>query len=303
MAFSSSSHKTPLEEADENDGDWLQLGLGLGFSTHHHQLTNPLVRQHQPVDPVSFSESNSSSTQLQPEQVQKKQIGLGLDLALELGVGFETNQCLRVREVAGAPPRNYHSCFWWQGQDDDDGDGEKCDDGNHRHHGMLSSWPWHMHQYTSGAFLGLHDDDDDDWQVPVPNHSHNCSTTTIISSRPHRSGLWFTLQSSINRDGEALPQIPKAYIRVKDESMTVFMVKKYLVTKLGLSNEAEIEIWCMGQKLSHTQTLKQVRDCVWLPRLVESVSSTSANMSSDYSHSTSINHLMSLNYGKRCVLS
>nr|POE63899.1 isoform 2 of e3 ubiquitin protein ligase drip1 [Quercus suber] len=110
-----------------------------------------------------------------------------------------------------------------------------------------SSWPWHMD--SGAAFLGLHD-----CQVPVPNDSHHYDSST---TRPH-PGFWFTLRSSTNRDGEVLPQIPKAYIRVKDENVTVFMVKKYLVTKLGLSNEAEIDISCLGQNLLHAQTLKQV---------------------------------------------
>ncbi|KAM4106329.1 hypothetical protein ACJW30_04G055200 [Castanea mollissima] len=95
----------------------------------------------------------------------------------------------------------------------------------------------------------------------------------------------------LHRDGEVLPQIPKAYIRVKDENVTVFMVKKYLVTKLGLSNEAE--------NLLHAQTLKQVRDAVWLPRLLESVNST---LSFEESNDRSTKYLMSLHYGRRSVL-
>ncbi|KAM7513921.1 hypothetical protein LguiA_003504 [Lonicera macranthoides] len=42
------------------------------------------------------------------------------------------------------------------------------------------------------------------------------------------------------------------------------MVKTYLVTKLGLSNEAEIEISCMGQKLLHSETLKNGRAGRWV---------------------------------------
>ncbi|KAA8522633.1 hypothetical protein F0562_013006 [Nyssa sinensis] len=102
------------------------------------------------------------------------------------------------------------------------------------------------------------------------------------------------------RDGEELPQLPRAYIRVKDENVTVFMVKTYLVRKLGLSNEAEVDVSCMGQKLLHSQTLKHVRDSIWLPRLVESVNSRTAMI--ENSNEISINHLMSLHYGRRCHL-
>ncbi|KAL1301239.1 uncharacterized protein LOC110266143 isoform X1 [Arachis ipaensis] len=122
----------------------------------------------------------------------------------------------------------------------------------------------------------------------------------------NKCGLWFTLRSSTNRRGEALPQIPKAYIRIRDENMTVFMVKKYLVTKLGLSNEAEIDILCMGESLSQIQTLKQVREAVWIPRLVESLDSTTFSLG-DSNHNNnddymSLNHIMSLLYRKHCFL-
>ncbi|XP_031270906.1 protein LAX PANICLE 2-like [Pistacia vera] len=104
----------------------------------------------------------------------------------------------------------------------------------------------------------------------------------------------------MNRVGQALPQIPKAYIRVKDENMTVFTVKKYLVRKLGLSNEAEIDILCMGQNLLQTQTLKQVRDAVWLPGLIQSINSTALVFAT--SQGRPINHLMQLHYGRRCLV-
>ncbi|XP_039026197.1 protein LAX PANICLE 2-like [Hibiscus syriacus] len=145
-------------------------------------------------------------------------------------------------------------------------------------------WPCHdMSNLSSGSL--------NDWQMSVPNNHHDYSRRT----RPH-SDLWFTLHSYTNRNGEALPQIPKAYIRVKDENVTIFMVKKYLVTKLGVSNEAEVEILCMGQRLLQTQTLKQVRDFVWMPSFVESESFHSYSLQSNCVN----NHLMSLFYGRRC---
>jgi hypothetical protein len=55
----------------------------------------------------------------------------------------------------------------------------------------------------------------------------------------------------------------------------------------------------MGQSLLHTQTLKQVRDAVWLPRLLESVDST---MSFEDSYDGSTQHLMSLHYSRPCEL-
>ncbi|KAL5566345.1 hypothetical protein UlMin_029509 [Ulmus minor] len=148
---------------------------------------------------------------------------------------------------------------------------------------------------------------DHEWPMPVPKSSNShefWSSNSTGTTRP-QSGLWFTLRSSSSvnvREGEAdLPQIPKAYIRVKDENVTVLMVKKYLVRKLGLSNEAQIEISCMGLKLLQSLTLKQVRDQVWLPKLVDSVnssaSSTCAIEDGHLFHHTFSNHLMCLHYG------
>lgn len=68
----------------------------------------------------------------------------------------------------------------------------------------------------------------------------------------------------------------------------------------------------MGQNLMHTQTLKQVRDGVWLPRLVESVSSAAAASGAasfedddadqqQHLPLTFSNHLMSLHYGRRYI--
>ncbi|KAI5404829.1 hypothetical protein KIW84_051842 [Lathyrus oleraceus] len=76
----------------------------------------------------------------------------------------------------------------------------------------------------------------EDLAMKFPSDSHHY----LARNSHNQSGFWFTLRSFTNRNGEALPQISKEYIRVKDENMTVLMVKKYLVTKLGLSNEDEV---------------------------------------------------------------
>nr|GMD77568.1 protein LAX PANICLE 2 isoform X1 [Ipomoea batatas] len=56
------------------------------------------------------------------------------------------------------------------------------------------------------------------------------------------SGIWFSLQASQNQAKEPfLPQISKSYLRIKDGSMTIRLVLKYLVNKLQLDNESEDE--------------------------------------------------------------
>lgn len=58
--------------------------------------------------------------------------------------------------------------------------------------------------------------------------------------RPH-SGIWFMLQASQNQAKEPfLQQITKSYLRIKDGRMTVRLLMKYLVRKLGLDSESEV---------------------------------------------------------------
>ncbi|KAB1201394.1 hypothetical protein CJ030_MR0G003784 [Morella rubra] len=56
----------------------------------------------------------------------------------------------------------------------------------------------------------------------------------------------------------------------------------------------------MGQNLLQTETLKQVRDAVWLPRLLDSIDSTLSLQGCSLDMSPK--HLMSLHYERRCVL-
>ncbi|KAI4343518.1 hypothetical protein L6164_010857 [Bauhinia variegata] len=285
MASSSHSHQNLKNSSDDNNSnkegkalkngqdeeqkDWLELGLGLGIG-----ISGKKVTASHGSNPVSDSPSTTSFLKI-PSKHHQIEIGLGLGLEKIPALGLNDNEGLR--DVMGMealpPPRDYdrHSLF-----------GSELDHSNYYHNNNndcgMELWP--------SCQMGSQE-----WHMPTPGDSHHYCTR--IRS-PHESGLWFTLRPSTNRTGEALPQIPKAYIRVKDENMTIFLVKKYLVTKLGLSDEAEIDISCMGQSLSQMQTLKQVRDTIWLPRLVQSVNTTTMSLGD-------ANHLMSLLYQKRCI--
>ncbi|KAJ0097916.1 hypothetical protein Patl1_28154 [Pistacia atlantica] len=200
------------EEEEEEKRDWLQLGLGLGFGLntsgkkkqeHYQSKENPVS-----VSPTVLPSPSPTLPGVQHHQ----EIGLGL--GLELGLGFD-NGSMCYKDVA--PISNNNQKKLWE---DLDQGGQYCDDEDH-------DLDYDDEDIPSGSCL--------DWQNPKFNDSHHISSRR----RPH-PGLWFTLISFTNRVGQALPQIPKAYIRVKDENMTVFTVKKYLVRKLGLSNEAEV---------------------------------------------------------------
>lgn len=109
--------------------------------------------------------------------------------------------------------------------------------------------------------------------------------------RPH-SGLWFVLQVSQNQSKEPfLPQIPKSYLRIKDGRMTVRLLMKYLVNKLKLDSESEIEIRCRGQQLLPFLTLQYVRDHIWR-------SPTDASAVSLFSDASTSDHVMVLNYAR-----
>ncbi|KAG0457863.1 hypothetical protein HPP92_023020 [Vanilla planifolia] len=106
------------------------------------------------------------------------------------------------------------------------------------------------------------------------------------------AGVWFLLQASQNQEKEPfLPQIPKSYLRIKDGRMTVRLLKKYLVSKLGLEDESEVQIWCRGQQLHPFFTLQHVRDSIW--RLRERPASLSL-----LSEPPVAENLMTLQYGR-----
>ncbi|KAE8716471.1 somatic embryoproteinsis receptor kinase 1-like [Hibiscus syriacus] len=116
------------------------------------------------------------------------------------------------------------------------------------------------------------------------------SDVTIIDPprRPH-SGIWFVLQASQNQAKEPfLPQIPKSYLRIKDGKMTVQLLMKYLVNKLVLESESEVEITCRRQQLQPCLTLQQVRDEIWSSRDAVTL----------LPHTSTADHLMVLHYGR-----
>ncbi|KAK7245400.1 hypothetical protein RIF29_40242 [Crotalaria pallida] len=86
------------------------------------------------------------------------------------------------------------------------------------------------------------------------------NSTKLIQNGP----IWFSLVASENQEGDApLPQIPANYVRIKDGSVPVSFIQKYLMKKLDLTNEAEVEIKCMGQAVLPTLRLHNLIE-LWL---------------------------------------
>ncbi|CAA6660026.1 unnamed protein product [Spirodela intermedia] len=106
-------------------------------------------------------------------------------------------------------------------------------------------------------------------------------------SRTH-AGVWFLLQASQTQAREPfLPQIPKCYLRIKDGRMTVRLLMKYLVNKLSLDDESEVEVRCRGQQLHPLLTVQHVRDSIWCTRDAVQLLPDSPG-----------NHVMTLLYGR-----
>ncbi|XWS53874.1 hypothetical protein CRYUN_Cryun10bG0037800 [Craigia yunnanensis] len=93
----------------------------------------------------------------------------------------------------------------------------------------------------------------------------NIPAQTVVDSRNKYNGrfnpIWFSLVASEDQEGDApLPQISSCYLRVKDGDLPVSSIKKYLVRKLGLSSEIEVEISLRGQPVLSTLQLHNLVD-------------------------------------------
>ncbi|XP_062144031.1 E3 ubiquitin protein ligase DRIP2-like [Alnus glutinosa] len=75
------------------------------------------------------------------------------------------------------------------------------------------------------------------------------------------SPIWFSLVASEDRKADvSLPQISACFLRIKDGKMPVSFIQKYLVKKLDLTSEAEVEIMCRGQPVVPSLQLQNLVD-------------------------------------------
>ncbi|KAM3353902.1 hypothetical protein ACQJBY_024850 [Aegilops geniculata] len=103
-------------------------------------------------------------------------------------------------------------------------------------------------------------------QFARPLRSCSADLLRVVSppTRTEAAGLWLTLQAAPNQIREPiLPQIPKSYLRIRDTSMKVEVVLKYLAEKLGLSQSHQVELTCRGHLLPPFLQMRYVRDCIW----------------------------------------
>ncbi|CAI0433878.1 unnamed protein product [Linum tenue] len=93
----------------------------------------------------------------------------------------------------------------------------------------------------------------------------SASAQAVLDSTMNRANrrncaVWFSLVASEKRGDASLPQIPACYLRIKDGKMPVSFIQKYIVKKLELSSEAEVEIMCQGQPVVPTLQLHNLVD-------------------------------------------
>ncbi|XP_058736563.1 protein LAX PANICLE 2-like [Vicia villosa] len=147
--------------------------------------------------------------------------------------------------------------------------------------------PFHFPSSSSSGF--------DQFDIAGPSSSSHLTFRVVDPPRRPHSGIWFMLQASQNQVKEPfLPQIPKNYLRIKDGRMTVRLLMKYLVNKLKLESESEIEITCKGQQLLPFLTLQHVRDNIWTPRDTTTTTTTRPLLSD----SSTTDHVMVLHYSR-----
>ncbi|KAI3741916.1 hypothetical protein L1987_59595 [Smallanthus sonchifolius] len=79
------------------------------------------------------------------------------------------------------------------------------------------------------------------------------------------SPIWFHLVPSEQQEGEPLGQIEGSFVRLKDGNTPVSVIQRFVMSKLKLGSEHEIELRCMGQPLVPTVLLGNVMD-MWLQK-------------------------------------
>ncbi|XBI78712.1 hypothetical protein VPH35_088351 [Triticum aestivum] len=73
--------------------------------------------------------------------------------------------------------------------------------------------------------------------------------------------VWFSLIASFEQKGlPPLPQIPAHYLRIKDGSIAASSIQRYIMQKLSLGSESEVELSCCGQSINPIQPVHNLMD-------------------------------------------
>ncbi|KAG6537867.1 E3 ubiquitin protein ligase DRIP2-like [Zingiber officinale] len=93
----------------------------------------------------------------------------------------------------------------------------------------------------------------------IANSSQTIHDASNTQSDKRTTPFWFSLVSSFDQSGgSSFPQISTNYLRIKDGNIPVSYIQKYLVKKLNLFNEDEVEITCRNEPVMPTMSLNNV---------------------------------------------
>jgi len=93
---------------------------------------------------------------------------------------------------------------------------------------------------------------------PLPS-ANAASSAAAIQNGKKFIPIWFSLIASFDQKGDPpLPQIPAHYLRIKDGSIPASSIQKYIMQKLSLLSESEVEISCCGQSVNPAQPVRNL---------------------------------------------
>ncbi|KAI5077424.1 hypothetical protein GOP47_0007248 [Adiantum capillus-veneris] len=154
--------------------------------------------------------------------------------------------------------------------------------------GMKSMSEWLSQALSSTTFNSLnqgvldqHEDRTDQFDANYISKSKYRSSSLKLSKGRRgmalrgSSGFWFALQpscqepeSSCSREGareDFMDVQPKtSYIRLKNGNVPLSVVKKFLIAKLGLPQNSQVELACRGKLLDECSYLNKIQDDIWI---------------------------------------
>ncbi|KAL1208131.1 E3 ubiquitin protein ligase DRIP1 [Cardamine amara subsp. amara] len=112
-------------------------------------------------------------------------------------------------------------------------------------------------------------------------------------SVPTQTPLWFRLVASNQEDtNEPLHQTSASYIKVKDSNLKVSYLKKYIVKKLDLKSEDEVELYLDNEPLDSLMTLYELLQ-YWIMKKPE------GDLINTQAGSSGADCVMVINYGRK----
>ncbi|XP_010540430.1 PREDICTED: uncharacterized protein LOC104814204 [Tarenaya hassleriana] len=277
VAVCNNTKTLATDHEKEDQKDWLRLGIGSDTAKLRGCTGN----------------NNNNGRDPAAEEVRSDQGLLGLSLFSSSATAAEAADVGTSRVFHAPPPHPNHRSMVTRGES------------FYYHQRMFRPPPLTLHHYPSflsSPGMPMTGRNNFGPSLGVNTIINRASSDLRVGCPPRRpcSGIWFVLRASqIQAKEPFLPQVNKSYLRIKDGSVTVRLLIKYLMNKLQLDSESEIEIRCRGQRLLPILTIQHVRDTIWRPSSSSPSSSSSSSPSSfTLLPESTTDHVMILHYGR-----